>query len=499
MQIVGRLGDLPGVVDLGDGWVAALAIESGADVTAGPGRTDAVVRARGARPVAALDALHLGPLTERGTALGARWAIAGLSAGARAAGVPIVGGEVVVDPVYRGTPLVTVLTAGVARADEVDAHAAPTAPPAEPLPHLPSARPAWIDGVNARKAEDLPRAASGDELARQLLDLVGSPTLASRDAATDQFDRYAGGDTVLAQPEGAGVVRIDAGTGRGIALALTSQPRACLLNPYLGAQLALGEAYRGVVATGAAPRAVAVGLAVGSAEDPAVVWQADESVLGLVDGCAALGVPVVAADLAFRGAVDGANIHPTPVVGVVGVLDDVASRTPMGVAHPGDAVVLLGHTRADLSGSAWADVVHGHLGGMPPMPNLAAGKGLGRVLVAASRQGLLSSAHSLAGGGLALGLVRAALRHDLGVALTLPDGDATVHLFSESAPRAIVSVPAQHYGELLSLCSAAGVPVHRLGEVVEEPVVEVLGQFTLPLAEIRSRWEAPLQGLGARA
>ena len=171
---------------------------------------------------------------------------------------------------------------------------------------------------------------------------------------------------------------------------------------------------------------------------------------------------------------------------------DLADLDP-AFDDPGDAVVLLGETREELSGSAWADVVHDHLGGVPPQPNLAAEQALAGVLREASRRELPSSAHDLSEGGLAQALVESALRNGLGVALTLPDGDPTVLLFSESPARALVSIAGPQYPEFTALCADAGVPVERLGEVVAEPVLEVHGQFALDLAEVRARWEAPLR------
>ena len=362
-----------------------------------------------------------------------------------------------------------------------------------PVYDRPSARPAWIDALNADRAEDLPRAASGAELAEQLLTLVGSPNQADKSWITDQYDRYVRGNSVLAQPEDSGMLRIDEETGLGIALATDNNPRFCLLNPYLGAQLALSESYRNVAATGAEPVAITDCLNFGSPEDPDVMWQFIESIMGLVDGCRELGTPVTGGNVSFYNQTDGVNIHPTPVVGMLGVIDDVADRTPMGFAYPGDAVLLLGETRDELSGSSWADAVHDHLGGMPPMPNLPAEKALATVLIAASKAGLLSSAHDLSDGGLAQALVESSLRNNLGVSLTLPAGDATTWLFSESPARALVSLSGEHYAAFAALCAREGVPLTRLGEVTGEASLEVHGAFTLPLDGVRARWEAPIR------
>ena len=165
--------------------------------------------------------------------------------------------------------------------------------------------------------------------------MVASPGLCSRAWVTDQYDRYVQGNTVLAQPEDAGVVRIDEATGRGVALATDGNGRYTRLDPYAGAQLALAEAYRNVAATGAEPIAVTNCLNFGSPEDPGVMWQFAEAVRGLADGCRQLGTPVTGGNVSFYNQTGATPILPTPVVGVLGVLDDVRRRTPMGFRRAG--------------------------------------------------------------------------------------------------------------------------------------------------------------------
>jgi len=202
-------------------------------------------------------------------------------------------------------------------------------------------------------------------------------------------------------PEDAGVIRLDESTGLGVALSVDGNGRYTRLDPYAGAQLALAEAYRNVAMTGATPVAVTDCLNFGSPEDPGVMWQFAEAVRGLADGCALLNIPVTGGNVSFYNSTGAAAIHPTPVVGVLGVLEDVSQRVPMGFSHDGDAILLLGETRAELSGSEWAWVEHGHLGGLPPRVNLARERVLAQVVAAAAQVEHVSAAHDLSDGGLA--------------------------------------------------------------------------------------------------
>ena len=194
---------------------------------------------------------------------------------------------------------------------------------------------------------------------------------------------------MLAQPEDAGVVRVDEDTGLGVALATDGNGRFARLDPYAGAQLALAEAYRNVAVAGARPLAVSDCLNFGSPEDPGVMWQFAEACRGLADGCRELGLPVTGGNVSFYNQTGDVAILPTPVVGVLGVLEDVTRRTPIGFADEGDVIYLLGRTRDELGGSEWAHEVHAHLGGRPPVVDLDAERALADVLGRGSVEGLL--------------------------------------------------------------------------------------------------------------
>jgi phosphoribosylformylglycinamidine synthase II len=370
-----------------------------------------------------------------------------------------------------------------------------------PVYERPYERPEWQDQVQGNGVDQLARPASGDELLDTLLRMVASPNLGDKSWITDQYDRYVRGNSVLAQPDDAGMLRIDEQSGLGIALATDCNARFTLLDPYAGAQLALAEAYRNVATTGAEPLAITDCLNFGSPEDPAIMWQFSEAVRGLVDGCRQLGTPVTGGNVSFYNQTGSTPILPTPVVGVLGVIDDVTRRTPGGFQTAGQVIYLLGETRDELAGSAWAGLIHDHLGGQPPAVDLAQEKALAEVLIRASRRAMLGSAHDLADGGLAQALIESALRRGLGARIELPaDADPFVWLFSESAGRVIVSVKEGTAGDLAALCEIKGVKLTKLGEVTaeEDATLEVVGQFRVPLDRIREAWQRTIPAaLGA--
>ncbi|RBY80392.1 phosphoribosylformylglycinamidine synthase subunit PurL [Blastococcus sp. TF02-09] len=360
-----------------------------------------------------------------------------------------------------------------------------------PVYERPMARPADLDALQADDPARLPRPTTPAELQAHWLAVVSSPDGADKSWVTEQYDRYVRGNTVLAQPEDAGVVRIDEQSNRGIALSLDGNARFARLDPYTGAQLNLAEAYRNVAATGAKPLAVTNCLNFGSPENPEVMWQFAEAVRGLADGCRALGLPVTGGNVSLYNQTGDVAINPTPVIGVLGVHEDVRTRVPAGWRTAGETVLLLGETRPDFGGSAWASVVHGHLGGRPPALDLAAERTLADLLAALAKQGLVSSAHDLADGGLAQALTESALRYGTGARLALP-GDAFTALFSESTARVVVTTADP--GGVKLAAEWAGVPVTELGTTGGDALA-VEGLPELPLAELRAAWTATLPAL----
>ena len=391
-----------------------------------------------------------------------------------------------------------------------------------PTYERPYARPSWQDALNADTTDRLERPATAAALGEQVRAVVTSPNQASTTWVTSQYDRFVRGNTALSQPDDAGVVRVDEATCRGVAISTDANGRFTKLDPATGAAQALAESYRNVCTVGARPLAVSDCLNFGSPEDPDAMWQLVEAVTGLADACRAMGVPVTGGNVSLynsHGAVKGlpdSSINPTPVVCVLGVMDDVRRANPSGWRQEGLAVVALGTTRAELDGSAWARVVHDHLGGMPPQVDLDAEAALGRVLTALSGASapdgspLLRAAHDCSDGGLIQTLVDACLRFGVGASVDLTgveseEVDDFTALFSESGARAVVAVPEALLPAVQAAADAEDVAWARLGTTGGDLLVvtgtDLLADggsgrpLVLDLAELREGVEATLPAL----
>jgi phosphoribosylformylglycinamidine synthase len=371
-----------------------------------------------------------------------------------------------------------------------------------PVYERPYHRPAWLDEVVADSVHSRPRPSDPIELRAQVLAVMGSPNLADTEWITNQYDRYVRGNTALSYPDDAGMIRVDEESGLGVALATDANGRYSYLDPYLGAQLALSEAYRNVSATGAMPRAVSDCLNFGSPEDPEVMWQFAEAVRGLADACLELEVPVTGGNVSLYNQTGTTPIHPTPVVAVLGVIDTVERRLPSGWQDDGENIYLLGQTKLELDGSVWADVIHHHLGGVPPQPNLAAEKALAGLMVVAARDGLVTSAHDVSTGGLIQTLAEGSLRRGVGARIWLSEViednniDMTTALFSETVARMVVTVAREDDVKFRGLCEGRGVPVARIG-VTETPsqALEIAEYFRWDLAELEAIRRGTLPGV----
>jgi phosphoribosylformylglycinamidine synthase II len=337
-----------------------------------------------------------------------------------------------------------------------------------PVYDRPVERPADID---ARRSLDLSLLAPAVPQPT-LLRLLASPTIASKRWIYRQYDTMVRTNTIALAGLTAGVIRIK-GTERALAISTDGNGRYCYLDPRRGAMLGLAEAARNVACAGGVPIGATNCLNFGNPERPEIMWQFVEAVEGLSDACRALEIPITGGNVSLYNETDGNAIYPTPVIGVVGLIEDarrVLTRTFKG---EGDAVILLGESRGELGGSEYLKVVHGLVRGDVPALDLDRERALQQLVADLAAAGLARSTHDCADGGLAVTLAECCFDAD-GVGCTIdvpsprpsgaPDSLAVdAALFGESASRIVVSVEPQHESDVLSRASAAGVPAIRIG------------------------------------
>jgi phosphoribosylformylglycinamidine synthase len=335
----------------------------------------------------------------------------------------------------------------------------------------------------------------GDEpppnLSDALLAVLGSPNVASKRWIWEQYDHMIFLGTLEGPGGDAAVIRLP-DRDHAVAISVDGPARYCYLDPYEGARLAVAEAARNVASVGARPLAITNCLNFGNPEKPGVMWQFAEATRGIADACAALGTPVTGGNVSFYNETSGRAIFPTPVIGMLGALDEFDDRIGLGFTTPGDAIVLLGRTDpGDLGGSEYAKVVHGRVGGRPPRLDMEAERSLHALLHRAARARWASSAHDLSKGGLGIALCESALRGGVGFQVEV-SGDHR-QLFSESPSRALVSCSA---GSLMDLRRAAddlNVPFAEIGTV--GGAMLSFGGFEVALEDARSVFETGLAGL----
>jgi phosphoribosylformylglycinamidine synthase len=338
----------------------------------------------------------------------------------------------------------------------------------------PTAVPAYLGDAQRLDVASLGAPPSPSQAFRRLL---ASPTIASKRWVYRQYDHMVRTNTVVLPGMGAGVVRVK-GTARALALSVDCNARFVYLDPYAGAQLAVAEAARNVACVGAKPIGATNCLNFGNPEKPEVMWQFVRAVEGLGDACRALDIPITGGNVSLYNETDGRAVLPTPVLGIVGLVeraDRLARRT---FQDAGDAVVLLGESRAELGGSEYLYSVHGLTRGLPPALDLAREAALQRLLVDGIAAALIRSAHDCAEGGLAVTLAECCFDTAFGVRVDVPtvpsDGAQAIAdvstLFGESASRAVVSVAEADVAALLALAAAAGVPARRIGTVGGERI-----------------------------
>ena len=325
-----------------------------------------------------------------------------------------------------------------------------------------------------------------------LLKLLNSPNLVSRRMIFRRYDHMVGDATVIPPGGDAAMLRIK-GTRLGLAVTTDCNARYCHLDPHLGAQLAVAEAARNIIATGARPLAVTDCLNFANPDRPEVYWELEEAVQGLAYACRSLELPVVSGNVSLYNDSNGASaIWPTPVVGMVGVIEDYGRRLSAGLRTEGDFVLLIGSSHNDLGGSEYVKVEHGQVAGRPPALDLTRERAAHRVVLAAAQSGYLHSAHDCAEGGMLVALAECCLLGGMGVRCPGLRPEPPLRLdaafFGESPSRFIVTVPSRAMPEVQSLARRHNVELSLLGLAGGEHL-EFEGQLKVSLRDLREAWE----------
>ena len=370
-------------------------------------------------------------------------------------------GEVTTDGLMRVKDHGTVVAEipNTALVDEAPVYDRPTAPPA----YLAEVRALDVDGLPPVK----PQVA--------LLQLLASPGVASKRWVYRQYDTMVRTNTLAAAGMTAGVVRVK-GTDRALAISTDGNGRYCYLNPRRGAMLAVAEAARNVACAGGVPIGATNCLNFGNPQRPEIMWQLVEAIEGIAEACRALDVPITGGNVSLYNETDGSAIYPTPIIGVVGLIDDASRVQTRTFKGAGDAVILLGEDRGELGGSEYLKTVHGLVRGDAPALDLARERALLGLVTSAIGEGLVRSAHDVSDGGIAITLAECCFDTDgIGATIDLPSAPSAPSVpscpsspscsscFSESASRIVVSADASNEQAILARAAAAGVPARRIG------------------------------------
>jgi phosphoribosylformylglycinamidine synthase subunit PurL len=328
-------------------------------------------------------------------------------------------------------------------------------------------RPSYLDEVQELDVADIPEPGDYNEV---LLEMLAHPNLCSRRSIFEQYDHEVGADTVVLPGADAAVMRIK-GTKLGYAMTTDGRGRHCYLDPRGGGAATVAEAYRNLSCVGARPVAITNCLNFGSPEKREAYYQLAECIEGMARACEALGTPVVSGNVSLYNETEAGAVYPTPVVGMVGVFEDVSRHATPAFKREGDVVVVLGGGPPDgslLAGSDYLDVVHGKVAGRPPRPDLAAEKEASDLVRDMIRSGLVDTAHDLSGGGEAVALAEMALAGRVGfeyegheIESIIGAGGTADILFGEEGARFLVAVPEERWNDLQN--ALGGVAYDRVG------------------------------------
>jgi phosphoribosylformylglycinamidine synthase len=351
-------------------------------------------------------------------------------------------------------------------------------------------------GLDAQRAADpwpalAARFPDGADLSGELLGLLATPTIADKSWVWRQYDHQLFLNTVVGPGGDAAVLRLK-GTSRALALSTDGKGRFCRLDPRTGGRLVVLEAARNVACTGAQPRALVNCLNFGNPEHPEVMWSFAEVVEGISEACEALGIPVIGGNVSFYNESQGRDIDPTPVVGVIGLVESFDGPPPGVPLAPGHHLVTLGDTHAEFGGSEWAFTVHGLDGGVPPDADLDAARALHGLVADLAASRIVSAVHDVSDGGLAVALAEMAIAGGCGFAVSPEPGlPAAPWCFGESASRVAVAVDPRQLDEVLTRAGDAGVSARDCGMTGGERLV-ITGACDVALADATHAWRGAL-------
>ena len=360
-----------------------------------------------------------------------------------------------------------------------------------PVYERPTAKPEYLETLRDIRVSDLHEPSDLEATLGQMLE---SHTSASKHWIFEQYDHMVRSNTIVLPGGDAGVIRIK-GTPIALAMCLDGNGRYAYLDPYLGGATAVAEGCRNLAAVGATPVGATNCLNFGNPEKPEIMWQFARAIDGMRDACERFAVPITGGNVSFYNETDGVGIYPTPVVGIVGVLEDRRFKLTHHFKEKGDLILLLGETLEEIGGSEYLKAMHGLVDGRPPRLDWDAEAAVQDLVRAAAKRSLLRSAHDLSDGGLGVGLAECLfgpLGETMGatVALEAP-GRADGLLFSESQSRILVSVAPDRADELEALAEERGVPLSRLGVTGGDDLsIRVNGTRAIqrPVAALREAW-----------
>lgn len=355
-----------------------------------------------------------------------------------------------------------------------------------PVYYKPSAEPAYYREFQAME-NDIPAV---DDYKETLLKLLQQPTIASKEWVYDQYDYMVRTNTVVAPGSDAAVIRIR-GTRKGLAMTTDCNSRYLYLDPETGGKIAVAEAARNIVCSGAEPLAITDGLNFGSPEKPDIFWQIEKAADGISAACLALNTPVIGGNVSLYNETNGEAVYPTPIIGMVGLVKDIDNVTTQAFKADGDLIYLLGETKPEFGGSELQKLTYGKIFGKAPELDLEIEEKHQKQVLTAIQAGLIASAHDLAEGGLAVAIAESLIGSDgLGAKISIT-GEAVSALFSESQSRFLLSVKKEHQTEFESLVDAK-----LIGEVTELPVLHITSEDGLVVVteveELAQAWKGAI-------